>query len=200
MSNEGLFTSRAKKGRVRKTVDNALRYLDNLAVNGTHASASKAIGISTGTASAWRKDDGFRITMEDEEYTFKQLCEQAMGIFADGIEEEVYRRAVTGYEEPVVYKGMVMTEVDEETGLHKPVTVTKFSDRLLEIMLKGQKPKYAGESQININAGENSGVLVVPAAVDNASWAEQIKKHQEPARRGEALGKEPEEPEIDPTT
>lgn len=199
---EGLFTSRAKKGRVRKTVDNALRYLDNLAVTGTHASASEHIGISTGTASAWRKDDGFRMTIEDNEYTFKELCDQALSIFADNIEREVHRRAVTGYEEPVVYKGMVMTEIDEETGLHKPVTVTKFSDRLLEIMLKGQKPKYAGESQININAGENSGVLVVPAAVDQDSWSEQIKKHQAPARRGEALGKEDDsaEPEIDPTS
>lgn len=200
MATEGLFTSRAQKGRVRKTVDNALRYLDNLAVTGTHAAASASIGISTGTASAWRKDDGFRMEIEEESYTFQQLCEQALGIFADNIESEVYRRAVTGYEEPVVYKGMVMTEVDEETGLHKPVTVTKFSDRLLEIMLKGQKPKYNGESQININAGENSGVLVVPAGVDTDSWSEQIKKHQEPARRGEALGKEPDEPEIDPTS
>lgn len=200
---EGAFSSRIQKGSYcRKTVDNALRYLDVLAATGNHSAAARAIDIATGTAYGWRKDDGWKISLEDEEYTFGELCSQAESMFADSVEEEVVRRAVTGYDEPVVYKGMIMTEIDDETGKHKTVTVKKYSDRLLEILLKGQKPKYAGDTQVNIGVGDNAGVLVVPAGVDADSWSEQIKAHQSDARQGKPLGKEDDAPgkPVDPTS
>jgi len=194
----GAFSSRALKGRVKKTTDNALRYLDMLAETGNFSAAAESIDITPSTASAWRKDDGWKITLEGEEYPFGELCEQAMKMFADKVEAEVVRRAVEGYDEPIVYKGQIMSEMDEESGKWKPITVKKFSDRLLEVLLKGQKPKYNGESQVQINAGEAGGVLVVPAGVDTDSWSEQIKAHQTDARAGRPLGKdEPSEP-IDP--
>lgn len=195
---KGVFSSRALKGRVKKTVDNALRYLDVLAETGNHSAAARAIDITPSTATAWRKDDGFVIKLEGEEYAFGALCEDAMDIFADAVEAETVRRAVQGYEEPIVYKGQIMSEIDEETGKCKPITITKFSDRLLEVLLKGQKPKYAGEAQVNINAGEGSGVLVVPANVDTDSWSEQIKAQQADARQGKPLGKDEPGEAIDP--
>lgn len=195
---EGVFSKRALKGRVKKSVDNALRYLDMLAQTGNFSAAAASIDITTSTANAWRKDDGFKLTLEGEEYIFGDLCDEAMRIFADAVEAEVVRRAVEGYDEPIVYKGMIMSELDEDSGKYKPITVKKYSDRLLEVLLKGQKPKYNGESQVQINAGEGSGVLVVPAGVDADSWSEQIKAHQTDARAGKPLGKEePGEP-IDP--
>ena len=142
--------------------------------------------------------DGWVFTLEDETYTFRELCEQAMDMFADSIEQETVRRAVNGYDEPVVYKGQIMSEIDEETGYYKPVTVKKYSDRLLEILLKGQRPKYAGDTQVQINAGENGGVLVVPAGVDESSWGELIKEHQADARAGKPLGKDSHEEPSDP--
>ena len=199
---QGAFSSRINKGSyTRKTVDNALRYLDVLATTGNYSAAARAIDIATGTANAWRKDDGWVFTLEDETYTFRELCEQAMEMFADSIEQETVRRAVQGYDEPVVYKGQIMSEYDEDSGKYKPVTIKKYSDRLLEILLKGQRPKYAGDTQVNINAGDGAGVLVVPAGVDESSWSETIKEQQAPARAGQALGKDmPEEPgeAIDP--
>lgn len=194
----GAFSSRALKGRVKKTADNALRYLDMLAETGNLSAAAESIDITPSTATAWRKDDGFKITIEGEEYTFAELCQEASNMFADKVEAEVVRRAVEGYDEPIVYKGQIMSEFDEETGKFKPITVKKFSDRLLEVLIKGQKPKYAGDAQVQINAGEGSGVLVVPAGVDTDSWSEQIKAHQADARAGKALGKDEPGETIDP--
>jgi len=195
---KGVFSERALKGRVKKSVDNALRYLDMLAKTGNFSAAADCIDITTSTANAWRKDDGFLITLEGEDYPFGELCDEAMKIFADAVEAEVVRRAVEGYDEPIIYKGQIMSELDEESGKYKPITVKKFSDRLLEVLLKGQKPKYNGDSQVNIHAGEGSGVLVVPASVDADSWSEQIKAHQADARAGKPLGKEEPGESIDP--
>jgi len=198
---KGAFSSRATKGRVKKTVDNALRYLDSLAESGNYSAAARTIDITTSTANAWRKDDGWKILLEGEEYTFGELCVQAQAIFADSVEAEVVRRAVDGYDEPVVYKGQIMSEIDPVTGKHTAVTVKKFSDRLLEILLKGQKPKYSGDTQVNINAGENGGVLVVPESVSPDAWSKVIKDQQADARQGKPLGKEDADNQlIDPTS
>ncbi len=208
---EGIFSSRSIKGLKKKTVPNALRYLDVLAETGIHSAAAQYIDVVPGTASAWRQDPDFVITIDDEVYTFDELCNQAMEINADAIEAEVYRRGVTGIEEPIVYKGMIMSEIDEETGLQRAVTITKHSDRLLEVLLKGKRPQYAGKSDVEIHMGEAGGVLVVPSQVDNKSWSEQIKLQQSNARKGlppvddeedvieHALIDEIDDLEIDPT-
>lgn len=196
---QGAFTSRIAKGSYcRKTVDNALKYLDTLAETGNHSAAARAIDIAVGTAYAWRKDTDWVIKLEDEEYTFADLCVQAESIFADSVEAEVVRRAVEGYDEPIVYKGQIMTQVNQKTGKHEVVTVKKFSDRLLEVLIKGQKPKYAGDNQVNIHAGTNGGVLVVPNSVDTDSWSELIKQQQEAARQGKLPGESEASNVIDP--
>lgn len=198
---KGYFSERACKGRVMKTEDNAIRYLDVLAATGNSSAAARAIGVVPATINGWKKDMKFKVRMDGDWFTFKELCEMADNVHSDAVESEAVRRAVEGYDEPIVYKGQLMTEIDEETGKHKPVTIRKYSDRLLEVLLKGKKPKYAGESQININAGENSGVLVVPDTVDTKSWGELIKSQQENARAGQpmkAMDDDEADDDVDP--
>lgn len=195
----GFFSKRAMSNRKKKTPDNGLRILDIVAETGNFATAARTLGISPGTITAWRKDLNFMITIDEEERTFGALCDEALAIYDDMVESEVHRRAVEGYDEPVVYKGMVMSEIDDETGKHKPVTVKKYSDRLLEILIKGRKAIYRGDAQVNINAGEGAGVLVVPDQIDQQSWSDMIKAQQTDARAGKPLGKEDTELDEDPT-
>lgn len=60
---------------------------------------------------------------------FNERCLEAVNRGADVLESEAVRRALDGWDEPIVYKG-------EITG-----TVRKFSDVLLIFLLKGNRPE-----------------------------------------------------------
>jgi hypothetical protein len=78
----------------------------------------------------------------------------------DRAEQEAFRRAVVGYEEPVIDRGALVhrherviaedgTEVYrpvlDTNGQPVPLTVRKFSDRLLEVILKGRRKAVYAE-------------------------------------------------------
>jgi hypothetical protein len=54
--------------------------------------------------------------------------------------EESYRRAVDGVGEPVVQGGRVVSVCDPDTGEERPFSVTRYSDRLMEVLLKFRYP------------------------------------------------------------
>ncbi len=60
---------------------------------------------------------------------FARGWDQAIEEAADCLEREAWRRAVEGWEEPVFYQG-------KEVG-----AVRKYSDRMLELLLKGHRPE-----------------------------------------------------------
>lgn len=93
----------------------------------------------------------YRRLKEDERY--KAAFEAAQEIAVAVLEDEALRRAVEGVEEPVTYQGQPSYEVvrDENdnpvmvpgTKLPKtrPVTIRKYSDSLLQFLLRGAKPE-----------------------------------------------------------
>lgn len=99
---------------------------------------------------------------------FAQAYEEAMEAGIDRAEKEAFRRAVDGFEEPLVHQGMLTyrPRVDEagnllrdadgrvlyevgEDGRPIPQTVRKYSDSLLALVLKGRrKDVYAERKEL----------------------------------------------------
>lgn len=86
-----------------------------------------AAGISRKTYQRWRKEDE----------AFNEACNEAKQMATDLLEAEAHRRAVDGFERPVIYKG-------EVTDTYKD-----YSDSLLTMLMKGNKPdKYKERSSV----------------------------------------------------
>ena len=128
------------------------------------AHACKVVGIERSTAyRAAEADEGFRKAWDD-----------AMEEGIDRAEQEAYRRAVVGFEEPVIDKGRLAyvyeRYVDEEGKEHYrialdengqpiPLTVRKHSDALLALYLKGRRKRvYADRTELT---GADGGDLKV---------------------------------------
>src|SRR5262249_13863426 len=96
---------------------------------GNVSAAAAAVGISRSAAYEMRAQDD----------DFKQAWDNAREQGVDALEGEVYRRAFSGVEEPQFYKG-------EQCG-----TVTRYSDRLAEFLLRGNRPeKYKEDVGLNL--------------------------------------------------
>jgi hypothetical protein len=78
----------------------------------------------------------------------------------DMLEAVALDRAVNGVQEPIFYKGEQVS------------TVTKYSDGLLEKLLKAAKPeKYRENVNVSGGAGLRTGVVLIPvAAVSMEDW------------------------------
>lgn len=116
--------------------------------------ACEAVGVNRSTA--WRAREA------DEE--FAKDWDDAMEEGVDRAEQEAFRRAVVGFEEPVVDKGRLAyrfeRHVDSEGNEHYrpvlddngqpvPLTVRKHSDALLALYLKGRRKKvYADRTEL----------------------------------------------------
>lgn len=138
----------------------------------THA--CKAADINRVTA--------WRARQEDE--NFAKEMEEAMEEGIDRAEQEAFRRAVIGYEEPVIDKGrlayMYERYVDEEgkegyrpvldeKGQPVPLTVRKHSDPMLALILKGRRKKvYAERTELT---GADGGPV---AQVDETAKAARV--------------------------
>jgi len=79
----------------------------------------RVMGTSTTTCRSHRESDP----------EFAARLAQALEDGIDGLEEVARKRAVDGWEEPVFYRGEVVGEI------------TKYSDHLLTVLLKGNRPK-----------------------------------------------------------
>lgn len=118
------------------------------------AHACKAVGIERSTA--------YRAREADE--AFAEAWDSAVEDGVDRAEQEAFRRAVVGFEEPVIDKGRLAYRYeryeDEEGAEHYrlqldannqpiPLTVRKHSDALLALYLKGRRKKvYAERTEV----------------------------------------------------
>lgn len=102
-------------------------FLQELATHGIVARA--ALAASPGASERWCAASTFRrLRQQDPDFAtrWEEAVEQANG----RIENELYRRAVEGWDEPTFYHG-------EPVG-----QVRKYSDRLLEVMAKARLSGY----------------------------------------------------------
>ncbi|MBQ2137206.1 MAG: hypothetical protein II430_04595 [Selenomonas sp.] len=124
---------------------------------GTISKAAKKTGITRQTHYDWLKND--------KNGRYRAAFEMADKMAADLLEEEAHRRAVEGDLQVVYYKG-------QEVGRRRV-----YSDQLLTLLLKGKKPQYRENVEINNNVNVD-----MAAAVD--TMRERIKK-AEAAESGE---------------
>lgn len=97
----------------------------------------------------------------DEKY--KAAFQAAQRIAVEVLEDEAVRRAVEGVDEPVVFQGAFSypSGRDEKTGQYiapskSPLAIRKYSDSLLQFLLRGAKPeKYRERHQHDVTANIN---------------------------------------------
>ena len=129
---------------------------------------------------------------------FDKAVEQAMEDGVDRAEQEAFRRAVVGYEEPVIHQGNVtpmmapvfgvdgepvindLTQTQkwapvlDQTGRPVPLTIRKHSDSLLSLVLKGRRKKvYADRTELT---GADGGPVATTDATQRAARAATLLK------------------------
>ena len=130
-------------------------------------------------------DDGNLLVAE-----FHEAWDAALEIGNDYLEQEAQRRAVAGYEEPVVHKGIQAFVRDattgelelDENGKPIPLTIRRYSDRLLEVLLKARRPETFREN-MKLEAHVTGGVLAIPqsdqANLSAEDWAARFRDNQD---------------------
>lgn len=152
----------------RMSLERRRLFLRAFAHRGIVLEGCRAAGVSRDAVYHWR---------ETSEW-FSTLYDIAVEEAADRIEAEAIRRAVDGYDEPVIYRGMPTTVVDPETGEQRQLTVRKYSDALMALVLKGARPeKYRENHKVEVEGGAG-GVLIVPGVIDPKAWAEAARAQQ----------------------
>jgi hypothetical protein len=113
-------------------------FLRSFARHGIISDGTVAAGITYRTYYRWKRDDE----------TFNEDCKTAESMANDLMEREARRRAIDGFERPIIYQG-------EVTGEY-----TDYSDALLTTLMKGNKPeKYKERTQ-------HSGSIGRPLTLD----------------------------------
>jgi hypothetical protein len=89
--------------------------------------------------------------------TYPQRFEAARQAACEAVEYEIFRRGQLGYEEPIVYQGVIST--DNEGA---PITVRKFSDTLLIFRAKALMPeRYGDKTKLEHSGGVDTGTIKV---------------------------------------
>lgn len=121
--------------RTKRTPHARERFLEVLRERANVSEAAASAKIARTTAYAWRQSDP----------EFASAWDNALEAAADALEAEAWRRAVSGIERPIIWKG-------EVTG-----TVREYSDRLLECLLRAHRPeKYRERYQVQVAAETES--------------------------------------------
>ena len=111
------------------------KFLKHLRETANVSRSAKAAGISRRTAYDHRRDDA----------DFAAEWDDAVEEATDALEEEARRRALEGWGEPVYHKGEVCGAVQ------------KYSDRMLELLLKAHRPDKFKERVANEHTGSGGG-------------------------------------------
>lgn len=132
-------------------------FLTGLAAVGTVTGAAVLAKIHRTTHYLWMA--------EDTDYA--KATEEALEQFADSVRNEVRRRSIDGWLEPVIYQGQYQfielknpdgsPRVDEfGKPTHEIVAIRKFSDRLLECLAKAKCPEFREKHEIT---GKDGGPI-----------------------------------------
>lgn len=141
---------RAKKPRTYNTTRQKQdKFLQAYAEGSSVSGAAKVAGVDRNTVYNWKANS--------PEFTKRFLEAYEMG--NDAIDDEIARRAIKGYQVPVVSAGKLVYDKDGN-----PLTETRYSDPLLTLLAKSRMNKYKDRQEIdhsvNINvAGAKEALL-----------------------------------------
>lgn len=121
-------------------------FCEHLSILGRVTHAARAAGISPLTVR----------NMEKNNPEFAEMMAEAQMEYRDKIAAEVYRRAVEGWDVPIVGG-----QFKDQVVAHE----RKFSDRLLEMEAKRVDPGYREKQTVNV--GQQGGVIVISASPAN---------------------------------
>ena len=151
-----MATSIMRKGYQRLTPRRVKELLKELEKTGNLTAAAAAVNIHKGTLyTAMKKDPAL-----------KDAVELSRHKAAHAIEKELRRRGIEGYEEKIFHGG-------EQVG-----SQTRYSDRLLELLAKGNIPKY-GKLEENLGVNINIGADSIKNKLASMLGVE-VKQEQEP--------------------
>ncbi len=125
-------------------------FLAELAKTGNVSGSARTASIDRKTAYNWRKDDD----------AFLEDWDDALGVATDALEAEARRRGVEGYDQPVYQGG-------EQVG-----TIRKYSDRMLEILLKGHNHRFRDRASVELS-GPGGGPIRTLADLVEATEPEE---------------------------
>jgi len=86
---------------------------------------------------------------------------EAIEMGKEALVDEARRRAFSGVREPVIFMGRVSYQVNPVTTEIEPVTVTKFSDRLLMFLLGGLDRRFAKKHELTGKDGTPLGIATL---------------------------------------
>lgn len=131
---------------VALTAQDKQKFLQKLMSSaGNVSKAAQAVKIARHTAYEHKKNDP----------DFSQAWDNVLAAVYDQMEQELYNRAVKGWDEPVFYKGDMIAKI------------RKKSDRLLEFALKGNRAEKFRE-RLDLNAHHTGSLDVnIQATIDS---------------------------------
>lgn len=165
------------------TPQQQIKFLDAVSAGSTVSEAASAAGASSSAFYSLKQRDA----------DFAEAWRLAFEDSTDLLEREARRRALDGVQEPVVYQGQLtpvwehdaagQMVLDEEgrpvrarnaDGSLKCLTVTKYSDSLLALMLKGRrKDVFSDRTEIT---GANGGSISMDTTERRARMAAILAK------------------------
>lgn len=130
-------------------------FLEALALVGNISRAAELAGINRQTHYDW-------LTADDEDASYRKEVDVAIDQFRDRVRDEVRRRAIDGWLEPVTYQGQFQfRELQNPDGtprlnehnqpIREIVAVRKFSDRLLERLAEAKCAEFKQKHEIDAN-------------------------------------------------
>lgn len=112
----------------------------------------------------------------DRDEEFSVLVEEAMEIGVQNAENAAWDRGVDGIETIVYKNGMPVMVIDPITGESAVLKERKYSDKLLELVLKSRDDRYGDRQKIELSGQQ---VLVVPEVDNLEQFREMLMKHKE---------------------
>ena len=112
----------------------------------------------------------------DRDPEFSTDVEMAMQIGVGAAEGAAWDRAVEGAKSPVFQNGKQVMVIDED-GFSVPLIEYKFSDKLLELILKSRKSEvYGDKAKLEVSG---ASVLIAPTSTGLEDFRDMLKKHND---------------------
>lgn len=160
MSKQQIASNRKKKAQENKEASNVKltprareQFLKVLRATGNVTEAADAVSITR--AGAYKH--------YNHNPEFAEQWDNAIESACDALETEARRRAVDGVAEPVLYQGAVVKHAGKE------LVIRKYSDHLLESLLKAHRPeKYRERFDVNVKGSMTLEQAVTAAQIPPA--------------------------------